>query len=137
LSLADQGLWIILGFAHLIAPFLVRALVGATMDHRREEWRANVAIRARHLAEERKERLDATKQFYASPEWKLVRDQVIREQGRVCSECGKRVRNSSDVTVDHIRPRSKYPDLALDRQNLRVLCRRCNSSKGAKDCPGE
>jgi 5-methylcytosine-specific restriction endonuclease McrA len=33
------------------------------------------------------------------------------------------------LTVDHIKPRSKYPALALVLSNLRVLCRRCNSSR--------
>ena len=94
---------------------------------------ANMKTRTIQLARERKERLDEAKRFYSSPEWNLIREQVIKEKGRVCSECKKYIRNNKDVTVDHIRPRSKYPDLALEKQNLRVLCRRCNSSKGDKD----
>ena len=39
--------------------------------------------------------------------------------------------DDDDVTVDHKKPRSKYPSLALKRDNLRVLCRVCNSRKGA------
>lgn len=85
------------------------------------------------LAIERKERLDETRQFYSSPEWDIIRKQVIKAKGWICSECGKPITNSYDVTVDHIRPRSKYPELALDKQNLCVLCRSCNSSKGDRD----
>jgi len=92
-----------------------------------------VKSRTNQLALERKERLNETRQFYSSPEWNLIRKQVIKAKGRVCSECGKPITNSSDVTVDHIRSRSKYPELALDKQNLRVLCRSCNSSKGDRD----
>jgi len=92
-------------------------------------WRARVI----ELGEERKKRLDETRQFYSSPEWNLLRDQVIREEGHLCSECGELIQYKEDITVDHIRSRSKYPDLALERQNLRVLCRSCNSKKGAKD----
>ncbi len=92
-------------------------------------WRASVI----KLAEERKKRLDESRQFYSSPEWQQVRKEVIREYGVVCPECGIHIENSIDVTVDHIRPRSKYPHLALEKQNLRVLCRSCNSSKGAGD----
>jgi 5-methylcytosine-specific restriction endonuclease McrA len=92
-----------------------------------------VQSRTNQLALERKQRLDETRQFYSSPEWKLIRQQVIKEKGRVCSECGNPIRNSYDVTVDHIRPRSKYPELALDKENLSVLCRSCNSSKGDRD----
>lgn len=92
-------------------------------------WRARVI----ELGEERKKRLDETRQFYSSPEWNLLRDQVIHEEGHLCSECGELIQYKGDITVDHIRPRSKYPDLALERQNLRVLCRSCNSRKGTKD----
>ena len=95
-------------------------------------WAA-VKSRTNELALERKERLDETRQFYSSPEWNLIRKQVIKAKGRVCSECGNPIANSYDVTVDHIRPRSKYPELALDKDNLRVLCRSCNSSKGDRD----
>ena len=52
---------------------------------------------------------------------------------KVCSECGLHIKNFLDVTVDHIQPRSKYPELALDIENLCVLCRRCNSQKGDRD----
>ncbi len=85
------------------------------------------------LGKERKKRLDESRQFYSSPEWQQVRKEVVREYGVVCTECGIHIENSIDVTVDHIRPRSKYPHLALEKQNLRVLCRSCNSSKGASD----
>ena len=92
-----------------------------------------VKSRTNELALERKERLDETRQFYSSPEWNLIRKQVIKAKGRVCSECGKQIADSYDVTVDHVLPRSKYPELALDKQNLRVLCRSCNSRKGDID----
>ena len=111
--------WSLLGLlpALVLTIFLVRT------------WRARVI----ELGEERKKRLDETRQFYSSPEWNLLRDQVIREADHLCSECGELIQYKEDITVDHIRPRSKYPDLALERQNLRVLCRSCNSRKGAKD----
>lgn len=92
-----------------------------------------VKYRTKQLALERKERLDETHQFYSSPEWNLIRKQIIKESGRVCAECNKYIRSNEDVTVDHIRPRSKYPHLALEKQNLRVLCRSCNASKGDRD----
>jgi len=95
--------------------------------------RALVKADTIQLAEERKNRLDETKQFYSSPEWSLIRKQIIDEKGRVCSECGKRIRKSNDVTVDHILPRSKYPSLALEKNNLCVLCRSCNSRKSDRD----
>jgi hypothetical protein len=82
------------------------------------------------LAKIRKENLEEQRLFYSSPEWRLLRAEVIREQGRCCLECGRHVAWDFDLTVDHIKPRSKFPELALDKSNLRVLCRQCNSSKG-------
>jgi len=49
----------------------------------------------------------------------------------MCQECGRRIRNDYDLTVDHIKPRSKFPEFSLDNSNLQVLCRRCNSAKAA------
>jgi 5-methylcytosine-specific restriction endonuclease McrA len=37
------------------------------------------------------------------------------------------------MMVDHIVPRSKRPDLALDISNLQTLCGRCNRGKGSWD----
>ena len=95
-----------------------------------------IKARTNQLALERKERLDETRQFYSSPEWQQIRSHVIQRDGRICSVCGKCIHNDIDVTVDHKYPRSKHPDLALDIDNLRVLCRRCNSRKGATDWIG-
>ena len=36
------------------------------------------------------------------------------------------------IHVDHIKPRSKYPKLALDQSNLQPLCETCNLKKGDK-----
>lgn len=81
------------------------------------------------LAQERAETYEDRQRFYSSPEWRTLREQVIREEGQVCGNCGRRIRREVDLTVDHIRPRSRFPDLALARDNLRALCRRCNSRK--------
>lgn len=54
-----------------------------------------------------------------------VRDLVFRRDGDRCVECGV----TDDPPLDHIKPWSKGgPDTAA---NLRVLCRPCNSRKGA------
>jgi 5-methylcytosine-specific restriction endonuclease McrA len=31
--------------------------------------------------------------------------------------------------IDHIKPKSKFPDLALTEENLQILCRDCNLGK--------
>lgn len=126
-------MWLfVLGWAFLI-PYAVMDVTDRVLAKPRQEREQQVSDRVRLLAEERHERLKERERFYSSPEWTMIREQVIGEEGRVCSECGQRIRREGDVTVDHKRPRSKFPELALTRENLQVLCRRCNSRKGAGD----
>lgn len=82
------------------------------------------------LAKERKRRIEEMKRFYQSSEWRLLRQQIIKDKGNICSECKRPINNPNDITVDHIFPRSKYAELALNRENMQVLCRSCNSKKG-------
>lgn len=88
------------------------------------------------LARIRQRSIEEQQRFYNSPEWKNVRAQVVSERPRICESCGRRIRSARDLTVDHIMPRSKFPDLALEKSNLQVLCRRCNSAKGARITEG-
>lgn len=58
------------------------------------------------------------------PQW--IRDEVYERDENACVECGI----AEDLTLDHIYPWSLGgPDTV---ENLRVLCRPCNSSKGAR-----
>ena len=70
--------------------------------------------------------------FYLTPEWKQVRMRILRRDGLVCQRCKSTNLPTYEYTVDHVKPRSRHPELALDPSNLQVLCRRCNSSKGAR-----
>ena len=99
----------------------------------RRERAERISNRLVELAEERKKRQEEERLFYSSPEWRQIRTRVMKKYGKVCSECGLWIKNNLDVTVDHIQPRSKYPELALNIENLRVLCRSCNSQKGDRD----
>ena len=48
--------------------------------------------------------------------------------------CGRSPKTHRGVVanVDHIKPRSKYPELSLVFDNLQVLCGACNKGKGNK-----
>ncbi len=94
-------------------------------------WEKRVKNKTIELAEFRKQDIKEQRRFYSSAEWRIIREQVIKEQKHVCQKCGCRITSDYDLTVDHIKPRSKFPELALDKSNLQVLCRRCNSAKGA------
>ena len=67
--------------------------------------------------------------FYTSRDWLSLRYKALVTHGRACMACGA----SDRLHVDHIKPRSKYPELELDLSNLQVLCRECNLGKGADD----
>ena len=38
-----------------------------------------------------------------------------------------------NIVVDHIKPRSKFPGMSLDLENLQVLCNDCNMGKSNDD----
>ena len=69
------------------------------------------------------------KGFYDSPEWRSIRYLVLRERGRKCEACGSQ---KQPMHVDHIKPRSKYTELELVKNNLQVLCADCNLGKSNK-----
>jgi len=94
-------------------------------------WEKRVKHKTIELAEVRKQDIEEQQRFYNSAEWRLIREQVIQERNHVCQKCGLRITREYDLTVDHIKPRSKFPELALEKSNLQILCRRCNSAKGA------
>lgn len=71
--------------------------------------------------------------FYETPEWKQLRYRVLKEDGAVCCLCGGSPRTGSRIHVDHIKPRSIFPELAFRRDNLQVLCSVCNEGKSNKD----
>jgi len=68
--------------------------------------------------------------FYDSPEWLRLRYATLLRYGRSCMLC---FTSGGEVHVDHIKPRSKFPDLELDPENLQVLCRACNLGKSNRD----
>jgi len=71
--------------------------------------------------------------FYKSKQWASVRyAALIKSDGR-CQCCGASKADGAKLHVDHIKPRSKFPGLALDLNNLQVLCDLCNIAKSNID----
>ncbi|MCB7127974.1 MAG: HNH endonuclease [Candidatus Brocadiales bacterium] len=73
------------------------------------------------------------KAFYRSPAWKKVRYEVLAASDKRCALCGYAAADGARLNVDHIKPLRKYPELALKKSNLQVLCGSCNQGKGAWD----
>ncbi len=69
------------------------------------------------------------KDFYSSRAWKILRYQAFEKYGNRCQCCGARPSDDVTLHVDHIKPRSKHPELALDLNNLQILCEWCNIGK--------
>lgn len=71
--------------------------------------------------------------FLQSYEWRRVRMEVLKRDGARCACCGATRADGVVLHVDHIKPRRTYPRLALDVNNLQVLCEVCNHGKGNWD----
>ena len=69
--------------------------------------------------------------FYSSPVWKRLREDVLSLYGADCMVC-RATSDQTEIHVDHIKPRKKFPLLELDICNLQVLCKSCNLYKSDK-----
>jgi len=68
--------------------------------------------------------------FLASYEWRRLRMAVLCHHGSRCMCCGATPAGGAVMHVDHIKPRRRFPALALAFDNLQVLCEDCNHGKG-------
>lgn len=62
-----------------------------------------------------------------SHRWRKLQQKILERDDRTCYVCG-----GVAITVDHILPRDSRPDLMWDEDNLKAMCVKHNSSKGAK-----
>lgn len=67
------------------------------------------------------------KSFYTSYKWLYVKDIILKTHPHICVICKA---TKVNFHVDHIKPKSKYPELAYTLSNLRILCAGCNLEKG-------
>ncbi len=71
--------------------------------------------------------------FYNSREWKTLRYEALLKYGPKCMVCNATRETGVQIHVDHIKPRSRFPELALDINNIQIACEPCNMGKGAWD----
>lgn len=102
---------------------------------RKKEKPTKAALRKRR--KQRKKRLafdSLPNDFYSSKEWRKLRYQVLRKYSAECMCCGRSKKYHGVVVhVDHIKPRSKFPSLALEFKNMQILCEDCNMGKSNID----
>lgn len=124
-------------------PFVTKA------DRKHKAKVAKKAAKVRALAEKLKDAaLEAKNQkvsrvsvagnvdsddFLRSFEWRRVRMMALKKYGARCQCCGASPATGAVMNVDHIKPRKLFPALALDVDNLQVLCHECNHGKGNWD----
>ena len=75
----------------------------------------------------------AEDQFLTTFEWRKVRVEALKKYGPKCMCCGATPADGAVMNVDHIKPRKLWPSLALDVNNLQILCHDCNHGKGNWD----
>ena len=109
-----------------------------TPDEKKDALRHEVAVELLsqgflNTALGRKLKTTRAGDFYQSRDWASIRyAALIRSDGR-CSCCGASRSDGAVLHVDHIKPRSKFPELALSLDNLQVLCNLCNIAKSNID----
>ncbi len=76
---------------------------------------------------------NAKDSFLRTFEWRKVRMQALKKYGAKCMCCGATPATGAVMNVDHIKPRKLWPSLAMDINNLQILCHDCNHGKGNWD----
>jgi 5-methylcytosine-specific restriction endonuclease McrA len=125
----------------LVIAFIVK-LTGWNAPHKKDKYQFMLRFLQKYagepvptaLTKSQKKRAsqpqrDRSKGFYMSDEWRALRYQVLKKFGATCQCCGATPKTGRQVHVDHIKPRSKYPELELEFSNLQVLCEDCNLGK--------
>lgn len=96
------------------------------VDHKKrvdaERVEARKAVHLRY-----NEKRDESDGFYKTERWKRL-SAHYRKVHPICEECE---RAASDIT-DHIKPYKTHPELGLDWDNLRALCRPCHNRIGER-----
>jgi len=92
---------------------------------------------SKNKGKKKKRRRKVSKQdnigFYSSREWLELRVRVLEKYECKCMMCGRSPKlHNIVIHVDHIKPRSKFPYLSLDFNNLQLLCAACNRGKSNK-----
>ena len=96
---------------------------------KRERQKQARIYRATHPKVPDKSKFTGREPFLKSFEWKKLRYEILSKSDGRCQLCGRSAADGALLNVDHIKPRSKYPELALEASNLQVLCAICNHGK--------
>jgi len=74
------------------------------------------------ISKKRKERLS----WYSEKDLFL---EIWNERKHECEECWKILREAKAHNFDHIKPKWKYPELRLEKTNIKLICFSCHFKK--------
>jgi len=63
------------------------------------------------------------KRIFSSPKYAMFRKRMFERDKWTCVTCGYK---GSKIQLDHIKPRSIFPELIMDESNVRTLCIPCH-----------
>lgn len=125
------------GVVIVIYLILFISIVISEVDNYKKEIQLLVA------SVKKKKVLSEGKKFYSSAAWAKAKRKVRARQMEssgfdfiYCEDCGITSKDIDEnlrpavMSVGHDKARSKYPDLALDLDNLFVQCMSCNLAQG-------
>jgi 5-methylcytosine-specific restriction protein A len=69
------------------------------------------------------------KRFYNSDAWKKCRPIILTRDRYLCQECLRKGILTPANTVHHIKHYKEHPELALDPNNLEVICDSCHNKE--------
>lgn len=103
----------------------------------RRAKRKKMGSRKRKVKEAKEVEYIQSDKFLNNKEWKTLRLKVRQHYKDICMKClvqgGYANEGGVILHVDHIIPRKIAPKLALDFDNLQILCAECNKAKGNKN----
>ncbi|EHZ1002989.1 HNH endonuclease [Salmonella enterica] len=132
-------------FCLVLAFVVIMIVITTKLEARKQALISSIERRQKEIAEaralttslyeqiNRKPATNTAQTFYNSSEWRRLRYQALKLYGAKCACCGRSAKHGRVMHVDHIKPRSKYPELALEITNLQILCDECNVSKSNTD----
>jgi 5-methylcytosine-specific restriction endonuclease McrA len=120
-------------FATKLHPSTEGVLMAKSKRTKRRERLASSGYILIHPAPKKKPVDVKTDSFLSTYEWRKVRMLALKKYGPRCQCCGATPKDGAVMNVDHIKPRKLFPDLALDVNNLQILCHECNHGKGNWD----
>lgn len=96
----------------------------------------NTWMKGRKLSEETKEKISFSQSNSRHYGWKGGRDSYNSRQAKIrddytCQICG--MREPEIMQVDHIKPKSLFPELRHEMNNLMTLCPNCHARKTIRE----